>query len=252
MFLSKFAAFQILQSQGNVVAYFITLPICVLSVVPFFARLFPFSRAQRRVILAVIIVLNTVLILIAGWLTRQHIYNIGYDTWMHLALIQRGVEGGLFTGDPYYPGFPTPPHYSVVDIFYTLLSKISHIAPHLLWGSFSPIFAALIFLSCIWWYRELLGDLVLGWLAGLLFIVSMAGEWHYATYPRNAALILFALSHLFVGIMCLTSLVAYIFMNWVVGILHGKPRLFWAAFPALVRVLAGSPLASRSLPPKLV
>jgi len=197
MFLSKFAALQILQSQGNVVAYSITLPICALSVVPFLARLFPLFRAQRRVILTVVIVLNTVLILIAGWLTRQHIYNIGYDTWMHLALIQRGVEGGLFTGDPYYPGFPTPPHYSVIDILYILLSKISHVVPHLLWGSFSPIFAALIFLSCIWWYKELLGDPILGWLAGLLFIVSIAGEWHYATYPRNAVLIFFALSHLF-------------------------------------------------------
>lgn len=273
MLLSKFAAFQTLQLQSNALVYLVTLPICAINAVPFLAHLFPLSRIQKRVILAVAIALNSILITLAVWLTRQHIYNIGYDTWMHLALIQRGVADGLFAGDPYYVGFPTPPHYSVVDIFCILLSKALHIAPHLLWGNLSPIFATLIFLSFIWWYKELIGDPVLGWLAGLLFIVSIAGEWHYAIYPRNAALILFALSHLFyfqsvrtkkdkyilytgisiglcimshlfAGIMCLISLVAYIFVNWLVEKIHRRPRMKLADLRCLASIPIGLVVAS--------
>jgi hypothetical protein len=255
MFLSILHTFQILQSQGNAAAYFITLPICILSVLPFLICLFLLSKLQKRIILTIIISIDTALIATAVCLTRQQIYNIGYDTWMHLAIIQRGVENGLFTGDPYYLGFPTTPHYSIVDVFYVLLSAVSGIAPHLLWGNLSFIFVALIFLTCIWWYKELFDDSTLSWLAGLLFILSITIKWHYATYPRNIAFIFFFLSHLFyfksvrtkqdrytlysgisigfcimshlfTGVMCFTSLITYILMSWGIDAVHRKPRLW--------------------------
>jgi hypothetical protein len=250
-----FHIFQIPQSQGNTIAYFVTLPICILNVLPFLAFLFPLSKLQKRIVLIAIIGIDTAIIATIALLTHQHVYNIGYDTWMHLTIIQRGVENGLFTGDPYYLGFPTTPHYSIVDVFYVLLSAISGIAPHLFWGNLSFIFVALIFLACIWWYKELFDDSALGWLVGLLFILSITIKWHYATYPRNIALIFFFLSHLFyfrsvrtkqdrytlysgisigfcimthlfTGVMCFTSLVTYALTSWGVDAIHRKPRLW--------------------------
>jgi len=253
MYLSIFQTIQILKSQGNTVAYFITLPICILNTLPFLACLFPLSKIKKWIILATVIGVDTALIAVITCLTHQNIYNLGYDTWMHLSIIQRGVEHGLFTGDPYYPNYPTTPHYSIIDIFYVLLSKISGIAPHLLWGNLSFIFAGLIFLSCVWWYKELLEDWGSGWLAGLLFILSITIKWHFATYPRNIAFIFFFLSHLFyfqsvrtkkdrytlysgisigfcvmshlfTGVMCFTSLITYILMSWGIDAIHHRPR----------------------------
>jgi hypothetical protein len=176
---------------------------------------------------------------------------VKYDTWMHLAIIRRGITGGVFAGDPYYPHYPTPPHYSLVDIFYIYVSKSTGIAPHLLWGHLSCLFAGLIFLAGLCWYRELFQEARLGWLAGLLFMVSLSGSWHYATYPRNAALIFFFLTllfyfrsakgsryivycgvsfglcmmtHLFTGIMCVTFLIAYVLLGWGVDVIHRKQR----------------------------
>jgi len=213
------------------------------------------------------------LIAVASWLARQHIYNMGYDTWMHLAIIQRGAEGGLFTGDPYYPNFPTPLHYSIVHVFYTLLTVVSGISPHQLWGTLSPVFVALIFLASVWWYRELLGDSIFGWLAGLFFLLSIPIIWHYATYPRNVALIFFALnhlfyfrsvrtqqdkyilysgvafgfciiSHLFAGIMCLISLMTYILVHWSIDAIHGRARSWKADLRCLAYIPIGFVVAS--------
>ena len=69
------------------------LSICVINVLPFLPLLFPMSsgtdalkpffkafKDQRRIILAVVLCVDAGLIATAAWLTRQHIYNIGYDT----------------------------------------------------------------------------------------------------------------------------------------------------------------------------
>ena len=249
-----FHIFQIPQSS-NTIAYFVTLPICILNVLPFLTFLFPLSKLQKCIMLITIISIDTALIATIAWLTHQEIYNIGYDTWMHLAIIQRGVENGLFTGDPYYLGFPPPPHYSIVHVFYVLLSAISGIAPHILWGNLSFIFVALSFLTCIWWYKELFDDSALGWLAGLLFILSIAIQWHYATFPRNVAFIFFFLghlfyfrsvrtkqdryilysgisigfcimTHLFTGVMCFASLITYVLMSLGIDAIHRKTCLW--------------------------
>jgi len=188
---------QNIRAQGDTFAYLIVLPVCAVNVLPFLSLLFPLSKTQKRIILIAVIIIDTALIAISASLSHQMIYNMGYDTWMHLAIIQRGVENGLFGGDPYYLNFPTTPHYSIVNVLYILLSKITGIAPHLLWGNLSFVFAGLIFLACVWWHKELFEDSISGWFAGLLFILSISIKWHYATYPRNIALIFFFLSLLF-------------------------------------------------------
>jgi hypothetical protein len=271
--MPKFALqfIQNITSQGNIFAYLIILPICVLNTLPFLALLFPLSKTQKRIILITVIGIDTALIAVSASLAHQLIYNLGYDTWMHLTIIQRGVENGLFAGDPYYAGFPNTPHYSIADVFYILLSKITGIAPLMLWGNLSFIFAGLIFLACIWWYKELFEDSRFGWLAGLLFILSISIKWHYATYPRNIAFIFFFLSllfyflsvkqnryilycgisfgfcimsHLFTAIMCFTFLITYILLTWGIDAIHRKKRLWLEELKRLAFIPIGCIVAS--------
>jgi hypothetical protein len=258
-------------SQENIFAYLVTLPICIINTLPFLTLLFPLSKKQSRIIMVMTIAVDTALIILATSLTHQLIYDIGYDTWMHLAIIQRGIENGLFAGEPYYAGYPNTLHYSIVDVFYMLLSKITGISPLTLWGNLSIMFAPLIFLVCIMWYKELFGDLRLGWLAGLLFMLSISTKWHFATYTRNIAFIFFFLSllfyfrsakqkryilycgisfgfcimsHLFTGVMCFTFLIAHIFLTWGVDAIHRKKRLWIEDFKRLLFIPVGGIVAS--------
>jgi hypothetical protein len=243
-----------LTSQGWIFACLVILPICLLNALPFLSRLLPLSKTRERLLLITVISIDTVLVAVSVALTHQVIYSIKYDTWMHLAIIRRGIEHGLFAGDPFYLNYPTPPHFSLVDVFYIYASKITGIAPYLLWGDSSLLVAAFIFLACAWWHRELFGNSQLGWLAGWLFILSTASQWHYATYPRNFALILFfaclvfyfrsvtriryvvhcglsfglcIMSHLFTAVMCVTVIVAYFLLACGIDAMHRKQRR-WA------------------------
>jgi hypothetical protein len=243
-----------IRSPDKIFAYLVILPVCVLNILPFLSLLFPPSKIRKRMLLTAVICIDAALLALATHLTHQLIYSIKYDTWMHLAIIQRGVDHGLFAGDPYYPNYPTPPHYSLIDVLYIYASKITGVPPLLLWGNLSLLFTPLIFLACVWWHQELFDDLQLGWLAGFLFIVSLSMAWHYATYPRNFALIFFFLcllcyfrsarhsryilycgltfglcimSHLFTAIICLTFLIGYFLLACVIAVSHRKAR-FWA------------------------
>lgn len=240
---------RILTSPGLPFVCLIIFPICVLNILPFLSRWFPLSQTHKRMLLITIVGIDVALTSLSAYVTRQMIYSIRYDTWMHLAIIRRGIENGLFAGDPFYPNYPPPPHYSLVDVFYIYTSKITGVAPLLLWGHFSFLFVALTFLACVWWHRELFDDAQSGWLAGLLFILSTSSQWHYATYPRNVALIPFfvcllfyfrsakriryvvpcgiafglcIMSHLFTGVMCVTFLVAYLLFARGIDAIHRK------------------------------
>src|ERR1700691_3667417 len=82
----------ILTSQGGIFAGLVILPICVVNALPFLAFLFPLSKRWRRVLLAAVISIDAAVIAIATYLMREMIYSIKYDTWMHLAIIRRGIE----------------------------------------------------------------------------------------------------------------------------------------------------------------
>jgi len=243
----------ILTSQGATFGYLIIVPVCVLNILPFLTLLFALSKTQQRALLTTVIACDTALVMVAACVTHEVIYSVKYDTWMHLAIIQRGITHGLFAGDPYYPHHPTPPHYSLVDVFYIYASKSTGLAPHVLWGHLSFLFAGLMFLASVCWYRELFQGARLGWLTGLWFIVSLSGIWHYATYPRHVALIFFFLTlffyfrsanrirdvvycgvslglcimtHLFTGVMCVTLLIGYVLLGWGVDAIHRKQWLW--------------------------
>ncbi len=261
----------ILTSQGGTFACLIILPICVLNVLPFLSRLFELSETHKRILLMTVIGIDTALTALSVTLTRHLIYSIKYDTWMHLAMIQRGVENGLFAGDPFYMNYPPPPHYSIVDVLYIYASKITGIAPHLLWGNSSFLVAALIFLACVWWHRELFDKLQLGWLAGLLFLLSISSQWHYAIYPRNFALIPFfacllfyfrsakriryvvhcgmsfglcIMSHLFTAVVCFAFVIAYFLLACAIDAIHRKQRCWASDFKRLAFIPMGCIVAS--------
>lgn len=174
----------------------------------------------------------------AAFLTRALIFAHTYDTWMHLALIRRTLEGGLFPGDPYYPGHSTLPHYSIVHILYGAVAHLARIRPHQIWEYASGPLVVIYALFFYRWAAELTGNRRAAFLAAVFKIGSGAIAWHYATYPYRVALVFYVITlffyfrglrnparkavwlagisagicllvHLFIGICCLISIVSY-------------------------------------------
>ncbi|HTS17265.1 MAG TPA: hypothetical protein VMP11_06820 [Verrucomicrobiae bacterium] len=262
---------RILTSQGPRFVCCAIFPICVLNTLPFLSRWFRLSKTHTRILLPTVIGIDAVLAAFCAYATHRVIYSIKYDTWMHLAIIRRGLENGLFAGDPFYPNYPPPPHYSLVDVLYIYASKLTGIAPHLLWAHASFLVVALLFLACVWWHRELFDDSQLGWLGGLLFILSTSAQWHYATYPRNVALIPFfaclvyyfrsanriwyvvhaglafgicVMSHMFTAIMCATFVMVYVLLAGGLDAIHRKHRRWLYDLRRLAFIPIGCILAS--------
>ncbi len=72
------------------------------------------SRGRRAGLLVVLAALALALgFLLAHW--RYAVGNRG-DAWTHLALICEAAEDGLFPGDAYFPGAPTPPQYGLFHV----------------------------------------------------------------------------------------------------------------------------------------
>ncbi len=231
------------------------------------------SISNRRHGVRIALPLIIAIVTCAAFASRKLIYNIGYDTWMHLSLIQNGIEKGLFPGEPYYAHLSTPPHYSLVDIIHSALSFIFGIRPHILWGIASPFLLAMIGIATFYWVKELTQDAKIGLVAMIFALFAASITWHYATYPRNTAIIFYAyahlfyfrclrnrrirdailsgvffglciMTHLFTGVACLLSLLSYVVIKFVVDVASKRSLRQFISYAQFIYIPVGFVVAS--------
>ena len=186
--------------------------------------------SNQRYAVVVVLPIIIVIMMCAAFASRKLIYNIGYDTWMHLSLIQRGVEKGLFPGNPYYADLATPPHYSLIDIIHSAWSFITRIRPHILWGLASPFFLATIASATFAWVKELTQDAKIGLLAMVLGLSTVSITWRRINFLCFGASILFSQLEKSRGTQCY-------FIGCVLWILYNDSSFHRNYLPSLTTFL---------------
>jgi hypothetical protein len=255
--------FQNLHAQGNAIFYGVTVPFCLINTLPLIALCFVPRRKIREMIILAVCALDLALVVTITFLIRHLIFDVLLDTWVHLSIIQRGIEHGLFAPDSFYLNVPgTSPFYSLIDILIILISKITKIVPLEIWEYASGLLVVVILFFSFRWHKKLLQNRVFGFYGGLIFLICSSGWWYYAVYPRNFALIFFFLSHIFLlqhikrkgyrpliwsgiflglcisshlfsGVQCILSMTVFIICSALVDRLHKKHipvRTFFSYF----------------------
>lgn len=120
------------------------------------------------------------------------------DGWAHLTAIRRTLDAGLFPGDLFFLGEPTPPYYSLSHVLFAWASELSGRAPHELFMSAPPLIAAAIMLATFAWLRALSGDVRVALAGTALELVASVpgGPWQSLSFPRNIAMVPLYLSWL--------------------------------------------------------
>lgn len=111
------------------------------------------------------------------------------DGWAHLTAIRRTLDQGLFPGDLFLRGEPTPPYYSLAHVFFAGASRLTGWAPHEVFVGAPPLIAAGIMAAVFLWLRALSGDVrvALGGAAIELLVAMPAPPWTSLSFPRSVA-----------------------------------------------------------------
>ena len=105
-----------------------------------------------------------------GWMVvyRSQQLCLYSDTPVHLAMIEKEAQCGLFPGDPFFPGFPTPLHYSPLHVIGGALVTVAGLSVEGSWMVLGLLYAGLLFFSSLLFGRALFGDVKIAWVQALL------------------------------------------------------------------------------------
>ncbi len=111
-------------------------------------------------------------------------FGTNMDTWMHLALIRRVAEHGIFPPDPYYRGHGAAPLTSVVHYVYGALASVTTIAGADLWRWGTAVAVLTIGASVYFCHLQVLRDSGAALLATVFYLWWRNFLWPCANYPR--------------------------------------------------------------------
>jgi len=98
------------------------------------------------------------------------------DVWFHLAATSETAAEGVFPGDAFFPGLPTPPQYSLLHVLQGALVRAWDFDPAVLWTLTTMASLGLRFLAVYLLAARLLSSRSLAMIAAAMSLFVPAGE----------------------------------------------------------------------------